>query len=222
MDRQGRENTGGISVVHGCSTFFLSFHVTADEYSREPRRSSIQLLNQGEETNFRRGSSRTVAHLPSPPLPRITLLLRLRNIFFTARGGGGVGGGGRHQTGNGFISRFLRATSGVSDFTLKTLSFAVSLFRDVTCSVMISVYVYVCARQAPMEKQWSIGDLKIFNHSSNSWISRRREWTSCFNAFDDCRVVPRERVTRRSRVKPYSDRPPFHCIDMAALRYQPT
>lgn len=88
MDRQGRENTGGISVVHGCSTFFLSFHVTADEYSREPRRSSIQLLNQGEETNFRRGSSRTVAHLPSPPLPRITLLLRLRNIFFTARGEG--------------------------------------------------------------------------------------------------------------------------------------
>lgn len=154
----------------------------------EPRREVSNVEPRGgRTTNFssKRG-------LETGPLPRIRLLLRRRYNNFLHRGEGEGGGG--HQTGNGFISRFLRATSGVSDFTLKTLSFVVSLFRR-----DVRDFRYT-RRRFP----WKSMEYRRFKNFTILRIrgSRDGEWTSCFNAFDDCRVVRRERITRRRRVKP--------------------
>lgn len=143
IDRQGtEEGEEGTSQKlrrdPRCSTFFLSFHVTTDEYSRAWKISIS--LNQGGQIFVETGSRNRA--LP-PPFPRIRLLLRRRYNNFLHRG---RGRGRGHQTGNGFISRFLRATSGVSDFTLKTLSFVVSLFRR-----DVRDFRYT-RRKVPMEK----------------------------------------------------------------------
>lgn len=149
----------------------------------EARRSPT--LNQ--RTNFRRNG----VSKQGPPARGSGCCFADAIIIFYTEGGGE---GGKHQTGNGFISRFLRATSGVSDFTLKTLSFVVSLFRR-----DVRDFRYT-RRRFP----WKSMEYRRFKNFTILRIrgSREGEWTSCFNAFDDCRVVRGERITRRRRVKP--------------------